>query len=454
MRKTAFLEKSGVGLANWSEKWFPDALVFAFLGIIIVFFIGISLGISPENLALEGGKSFWSLIPFTMQMIMVLIGGYVVASSPWIYKCIQWLASRPKTPKSAVAFIAFFSMTTSLLSWGFSLIFSGLLARECARKIRGMDYRAAAAAAYLGLGAVWALGFSSSAALMMATQSTIPPKLLAISGVIPLSQTLITWGNFWMIISLIGVSVFIAYFSAPDSNRAKTAENYGIHLEPLRFDLESRKKPGEWLEYSPFLNLTVACLLGFYLIHVFRSSPQGVLAALDLNTYNLIFITLGLLLHWRPKRFGRAVSQAVPSVSGILIQYPFYAFIFGMITGTGLVDQLSHFFVSYTTQNTYPLLIAVYSAVLGVFIPSGGSKWVIEAPYLLSSAIEHHMNLGWVVQIYNAAEALPNLLNPFFMLPLVGILQIKARDVVGFTVLQLIVHTPIVLFLCWYFSLT
>ena len=119
---------------------------------------------------------------------------------------------------------------------------------------------------------------------------------------------------------------------------------------------------------------------------MFRTSPQGALAALDLNTYNLMFITVGLLLHWRPKRFMRAVAECVPATGGVLIQFPFYAVIFGMIVGTGIADALAKLFASISTHNTYPLLVAIYSAVLGVFVPSGGSKWVIEAPYVLQAA--------------------------------------------------------------------
>jgi short-chain fatty acids transporter len=138
----------------------------------------------------------------------------------------------------------------------------------------------------------------------------------------------------------------------------------------------------------------------------------------------------------------------------VLIQFPFYAVIFGMIVGTGISDILAKVFAAVSTHGTYPLLVALYSAVLGVFIPSGGSKWVIEAPYVLQAANLHNVHLGWVVQIYNAAEALPNLLNPFWMLPLLGILRLKARDLVGYGVLQLMVHIPVVFFLCWFFART
>ena len=450
--KEKALERFGLRLASWTEKWFPDAWVFALVGIVVVFCFGLLIGESPAKLAVEGGKSFWALIPFTMQMALIIIGGYVVATTPAVYAIIQKVAGITTKPRVAIAWVAFFSMATSLISWGLSLIFSGLLIREMSRRIKGLDYRAAGAAGYLGLGAVWALGFSSSAALMMATRGAIPPKLFEVSGLIPLTQTLIIWPTFWTVLILIGVSVIIAYFSAPQPERAKTAEHFGLKFEPVDMTMEPRQKPGEWLEYSPLLIILVGGLLVWYLIDMFRKAPTGPLAALDLNNYNLIFITVGMILHWRPKRFLKAVAESVPATGGVLIQFPFYAFIFGMIVGTGINKWLADLFVAITTPKTYSLLVAAYSAVLGVFIPSGGSKWVIEAPYVLQAAIQHHVNLGWVVQIYNSCEALPNLINPFWMLPLLGILHMKARDLVGYSVLQLFVHVPIVFFLCWLFA--
>jgi len=448
------LARFGLALAEWSERWFPDPLVFALIGIVFVFVTGILLGERASTLAIQGGKSFWALLPFTMQMVMIIIGGYVVASAPLVSRIIQWLAGIPKTARGAIALVALFSMLTSLISWGLSLIFSGLFVRELSNRVKGMDYRAAGAAAYLGLGAVWALGLSSSAALLMATKTSIPPALFSISGMIPLTQTIFLWQSLVTAGVLILVSVLVSYFSAPSAENARTAEDYGLSFRPIDMALEPIANPGEWLEYSPLLTILVVVLLGWYLVDVFRTSPQGALAALDLNTYNLIFITIGLLLHWRPKRFLQAVTHAVPATGGVLIQFPFYAVIFGMIAGTGISSWLATLFARVTTQGTYPLLVALYSAVLGVFVPSGGSKWVIEAPYVLQAANLQHVHLGWVVQIYNATEALPNLINPFWMLPLLGLLRMKARDLVGYGTLQLIVHIPVVFFLCWFFART
>jgi len=446
------LARFGLALATWSERWFPDPLVFALLGIVFVFITGLCLHQSPAKLAVQGGKNFWTLVPFTMQMVMVIIGGYVVATTPVVSRLIRALAKVPKSGRSAIAFIALFSMLTSLISWGLSLIFSGLLARQMASQVKGMDYRAAGAAAYLGLGATWALGLSSSAAMLMATKSAIPPALLAVSGTIPLRQTLFLWQSITMATVLVVVSVIIAYFSAPSPQNARTASDFGIDVETAECPNEPRTKPGEWLEYSPLLSLFVGALMVWYLVDFFRGSPTGALAALDLNIYNLIFITVGLLLHWRPRRFVRSVANSIPATGGVLIQFPFYAVIFGMIVGTGISPWLADLFARVTTHATYPLLVALYSAVLGTFVPSGGSKWIIEAPYVLQAANLHQVHLGWVVQIYNAAEALPNLVNPFWMLPLLGILRLKARDLVGYTVLQMMLHVPIVFFLCWFFA--
>jgi short-chain fatty acids transporter len=444
------LARIGLRIAEWSEKWFPDPLVFALLGVVCVFVIGLLMGEGPAKLATEGGKAFWSLVPFTMQMVMIIIGGYVVASTPIVRRFIDWLAKFPRTPRGAVAWIAMVSMLTSLISWGLSIIFSGLYVRALAKRIAGMDYRSAGAAAYLGLGAVWAMGLSSSAAMMMATKSAIPPTLAKISGVIPLTQTLFIWPSILTTVLLVIASVVVAYCSTPSPERARTAASYGVTFEDASAPVKKeRTRPGEFFEESPILPILVAALLTWHLVHLFVSSPQGVLAALDLPTYNLIFITVGLLMHWTPKRFVRAVGEAVPSTSGVLIQYPLYAIIFGMITGTTISDKFSQLLVAVSTPGSFPLVVAIYSTVLGIFIPSAGSRWVIEAPYVLQAATVHQVHLGWVVQIYNASEALPNLINPFWMLPLLGILKVKARDLVGYGMLQLILHVPLVYLLCW-----
>jgi len=443
----SLMERMGAALADWSEKWFPDAYVFAAIAVVIVCVAALAIGRKPLEISQDFGKSFWNLIPFTMQMAFVVIGGYIVAVSPPVRKVIDLLARYPKTPKVAVAYVAFLAMLASLISWGFSMIFAGILMKEISKRVKGIDYRAIGAAGYLGLGSVWALGLSSSAALLMATKGSIPPGLLAISGVITLKMTLFTWQNLVMILVLVVLSVWICYVSTPTAEHAKTAEMAGITYQDTQDQIGTPQTPGEKLEFSPVLTIVLVAIGLVYLFDVFRT--KGGLAALDLNIYNFMFIIVGMLLHWRPRAFLRAAAKAVPMTGGVLLQFPLYAGIFGVLMGSHLNEVLAKFFVSISTQDTLPLVGGIYSAILGLFLPSGGGKWVVEAPYLLDAAKQLHVNMAWMVQVYNAAEALPNFVNPFWMLPLMGLTGVKARDLAGYSTLQLIFHLPVVLLMLW-----
>ena len=441
------MARLGAALADWSERWFPDAYVFAAIAVVIVCVAALAMKRTPTQISQDFGKSFWNLIPFTMQMAFVVIGGYIVAVSPPVRKVIDVLARVPKTPKTAVAYVAFMAMLTSLLSWGFSMIFAGILMKEISKRVKGIDYRAMGAAGYLGLGSIWALGFSSSAALLMATKGSIPPGLLAISGVITLKQTLFTWQNLVMILVLGILSIWICYVSTPTADRARTAEMAGIKYQDTQDDIGTPQTPGERLEFSPILTIVLVAIGLIYLVDVFRT--KGGLAALDLNIYNFMFLIAGMLLHWRPRAFLRAAAKAVPMTGGVLLQFPLYAGIFGVLMGSHLNEVLAKAFVSISTTSTLPLVGGAYSAFLGLFLPSGGGKWVVEAPYMLEAAKTLHVNMAWMVQVYNAAEALPNFINPFWMLPLMGLTGVKARDLAGYSTLQLIFHLPVVLFLLW-----
>src|SRR6516225_7752754 len=455
------LVRLAIAFTAWAERWFPDAFIFVTIAVVIVSLGAIANGASPLAVSEAFGNGFWSLITFTMQMAFIVIGGYVVATSAPAQRVIRGLAGMPNTGPGAVGLVAAASMIASLLNWGFSLIVGGLLVRALAerRELR-MDYRAAGAAAYLGLGATWAMGLSSSAAQLQANPASLPKPLLAITGVIPFSETIFLWQSVVITLVLLVVSVAIAIWSAPGPNTAVTAEAMGI--EASRGDLikvEPPKQPGEWLEHSPILTILLALLAAGWVAYEF-SRQDWMIAISNLNTYNFMFIMLGLLLHWRPKRFLAAVVKSVPATSGVLIQFPFYGAIAAILTqakngaGVTVSDQITHAFVAMSTQHLYPLLIGIYSAILGFFIPSGGGKWLLEAPYVMQAANDLQVHLGWAVQIYNAAEALPNLINPFWMLPLLGVLGLRARDVVGFTFLQLLLHLPVVLFLLWALAYT
>lgn len=454
------LARMALRSAAWSERWFPEAWVFAALGVVLVALLALGFGSTPTGIAQAFGDGFWSLIPFTMQMAFVVIGGYVVASAPAVARLIDALARVPRSGRGAVCYVGLLSMLASLLSWGFSLVFGGLLVRALARREElRMDYRAAGAAAYLGLGAVWAMGLSSSAAQLQANPDSMPPGLLAITGVLPFGQTIFLWQSLLLTAALIAASLLVCWFTTPTGDAARTSRDCGVPEVDATPALPPRTRPGEWLEYSPLLSLLVGLLGLGWLLKRFAGMP-ATSAIADLNTYNLLFLTVGLLLHWRPRSFLDAVARAVPGTTGVLIQFPLYGGIAALLThapGTGgatLAHRLAGVFVHVADTGSFPLVMGAYSAVLGFFVPSGGGKWLVEAPYVMQAANDLHVHLGWAVQVYNAAEALPNLINPFWMLPLLGVLGLKARDVVGFTFIQLLVHVPLVLGLLWALGLT
>lgn len=448
MKPSGHLASLGLRLSAFFERWFPDAFALALLVVVVVFTASMGNGNTPGQTAAWFGAGFWDLVTFTMQVTMIVITGYAVATAPPVFSVIRRIARIPKTGKGAAAFVALFSMSSSLVSWSFSLIFSGLLAREVARNVRDADYRALGAAAYLGVGSVWALGLTSSAALLMASPDSLPASVLQISGVIPLSQTLGLWQSMLTAAVLMAVSIAIAYFSAPEAadavGRTATSDVAPDDTHPT--------KPGDWLDHSPLLTIVISAIGAAYLVS--EVAAKGTSILLELNHYIFLFLILGMLFHWRPRSFVKAIYAAVPSAAGVFIQYPLYAGAVRIMTESGLASVMARFFVDISTRDTFPVLVGLYSAFLGLFVPSAGGKWLVEAPYVLAAAKSLGVHLGWVVQIYNATEALANLIHPFWMLPLVGILGLKARDIIGYSMLQFVVHVPVVLFLVWILNYT
>jgi short-chain fatty acids transporter len=443
------------GFTEWSEKWFPDAFVFVILATFLVVLVDLGLGAKPILIAKAFGDGFWTLIPFTMQMAMVAITGFVVAASPPIARLITRLAKIPRNNAEACAWVAFVSMAASYFSWALSLILGGLIVKALARRTDfRMDYRAGGAAAYLGLGATWALGLNSSAAMLQANPGSLPKAISDITGVIPMSDTIFLWQSVLMFIIIVAMSVAISYFSAPSKAQIRTAEDLGIDVSAEQVIVEKPTRPGEKLEFTVWLPVIVVVLaVGWFYVEFQKTDALTIISSL--NTYNFFFIVLGMLLHWNMRSFQRAVADAVPTATGILIQFPFYGAISLILTGVvgsdgvSLSHHIANIFISVSTQTTLPVTVGAYSAVLGFFIPSGGGKWILEAPYVMQAAKDLHSHMGWMVMVYNAAEAMPNLINPFFMLPLMGLLGLKARAIVGFCFTQFLFHVPVVLFLLW-----
>ncbi len=446
----------------WTERWIPDAFIFALVATVVV--VAAGLAWTPATLPEivdAWGTGFWDLIPFTLQMALIIITGHVLATSGPMQRVIHLIAGWPRSPRGAVAVVTFFALASSWFNWGFSLIFSAVLAREMARRIEGVDYRALAAASFLGLGSIWAQGLSGSAALQMATPGALPPTIRDIvagsvlpGGIIPFRDTIFLWQSLVSVAVEIVVVTLVMWLATPPARRARTAADLGIDLtEHVPAKPAGPIPPGAWLEHSAILPAFIVLLGGAYLVRYFLSVPEP-LNAVTLNVVNLGFLLLGFLLHRTPARLMQAVQAATPAVWGVILQFPFYAGIAAIITATQLNDRLAAVFVSVSTPVTFPAVVAIYSAVLGVFVPSGGSKWVIEAPYVMAAAHELQVHLGWVVASYDLGEALANLVQPFWMLPILGMFGLRARDVMGYTLMVFLVLTPVVVILVTVLGMT
>ena len=459
-------------MTAWSERWIPDAFVFALVATLVVF--AAALAATPATLAQTidaWGRGFWDLIPFTLQMSHIIMTGHVLASSPPMQRVVRAIASWPRTPKAAVALVTFCSLATSWFNWGFSLIFAAMLALEVARRVDGVDYRALAAASFLGAGSIWAQGLSGSAALMMATPGAVQPQIrdivshggIVAGGLIPFRHTIFLWQSFTSVAIETVVVTTVMWLATPPAGQGMPAPaelrtgNSELRTQnselATRNPLPATRTPGQYLEHSSLLMWLTVALGGWYLVRYFASAPDP-LNAVTLNILNLAFLLLGFLLHRTPARLMAAFRAATPAVWGVILQFPFYAGIAGIIITTRLSDRLASAFVSISSHGTFPPLVAVYSAVLGVFVPSGGSKWVIIAPYVMEAAHTLKVHLGWCVSAYDLGEALANLVQPFFMLPILGLFGLSARDVMGYTIVVFLVLTPVVIALVWLLGLT
>jgi short-chain fatty acids transporter len=466
-RVTGFA-RVALALTAWTERWIPDAFIFAIAGTLVVVVAGATATPSTLVEVVDAwGRGFWELIPFTLQMSLVIITGHVLATSPPMRRLIRALAALPQTPRAGVALVTFFALASAWLNWGFSLIFSAVLGREVARRIEDVDYRMLAAAAVLGAGSVWAQGLSGSAALQMATPGALQPQvrdIVANGGIVPdglvtFRHTIFLWQSVVSVLVEIVVVTGVMWLATPPAGRSRSARALGIALDrdpddgPVPSGDVMLRRPGAWLEHSRLLTWLVAGLGFWYLVRYFGQAGEP-LNAITINTLNFTFLLVGFVLHGTPFRLMRAVQNATPAVWGVILQFPFYAGIAGVITSTRLNEQLAGAFVRISTTTTFPAVVAIYSAVLGVFVPSGGSKWVIEAPYVMAAAHTLKVHLGWVVASYDLGEALANLVQPFWMLPVLGLFGLGAREVMGYTLLVFFALVPVVLVLVTLLGMT
>ncbi len=422
------------GLARLSARFVPDAFSIACLLTLLTLALALTVGgASPSQCVEAWGKGFWQLLAFSMQIVVVIFAGYVVAVSPPVTRALAALAGIPRSPRQAVAWTAFLSMLLCWLNWGMGLIAAAMLVRIMARRHPAADYRLLVAVAYLGLGTTWHAGPSGSVPLLMATPDNFMIKGGMMAAPLSLTATIFTPFNLGlMALVMVGFTLFVVVLHPPAGQEVRADAVALGALESFRVpERPCSPTPAERMMHSGWLNRLVGSLgLVFMVVELGRTG-----ANLTLDSVNLLFMSLGIVLHPSPASLVRAAEEASRSLHGVVLQFPLYAGIYGIMKGTALAALLAQAFLSVATPWTYPLLVFLYSAVLNYFVPSGGGKWAIEALYVLQAGTALGVPPGRVAMAYAYGDMATNLIQPFWAIPLLSVARLEFRDILGFEVL-------------------
>jgi len=428
---------------NIVQKYLPDAFIFCIVLTILVFVAAMPVSkMNPFEIANAWGESMWSLLGFSMQMALVLVLGTALATAPLVKRAINAAAGVPKSPTSAIIFITVVSMIACWLNWGFGLVVGAILAKEIAKKVKGVDYRLLIASAYSGF-IIWHAGFSGSIPLQLASYSEAigTQTAGAVTESIPTSQTIFSAWNLIIVIAIIIVIAFVNAQMHPTPEDTVTVDPKLLVETETAKVTDKTATPAEWLERFPLLSILVAILAIVYLIYTYKTKGS---ITLSLNVVNLIFLTLGIIFHGTPISYVNAITDAAKSAGGIILQFPFYAGIMGIMTATGptgqsLAGAISDFFVNISNQTTFPLFTFLSAGIVNFFVPSGGGQWAVQAPIVMPAGNALGVSPAVSAMAIAWGDAWTNMLQPFWALPALGIAGLGARDIMGYCAIVLIV---------------
>ncbi len=413
------------------QKYLPDAYLFAVILTLIVFVMGIVIaGNTPLQLVLHWGNGFWSLLAFSMQMALVLVTGYTLACSPPFKKLLGNIASAMKGPKQAILVTNFVSLIASWINWGFGLVIGALLAKEMAKKVKGADYPLLIASGYIGM-IIWHSGFSASIPLTIATKGHFMEKVM---GIIPTSETIFATFNLVPVIILIVTLPFLCRAMLPDPDKVKEIDPALLEEKPAAVIEKATFTPAEKMENSVALNIIIGVLGMVYVIWYFAKNGFN----LNLNIVNFAFLFLAILFHGTPRKFLDALADAAKGTAGIILQFPFYAGIMGMMVNSGLAAIMSNWFVSISTPTTFPLFSYLSAGLVNLFVPSGGGQWAVQAPIMLPAGQALGVPVAKTAMAIAWGDAWTNMIQPFWALPALGIAGLGARDIMGYCVVALV----------------
>lgn len=427
-----FITRGSVKLV---DRYLPDPYIFVLLLTVVAaaFAMGFEQR-SPLEVVRMWGDGFWSLLTFAMQMLLVLLTGHMLASTPLVKRGLTALASLAKGPGGAIILVTVVSLAASWINWGFGLVVGALFAKEIARQVR-VDYRLLVASAYSGF-LVWHGGLAGSIPLTIATEGHFTADKI---GVISTSDT---------IFALFNIAIVIALFIAvPLINRLMLpSESESVYVDPaLLVEPEddtslTTDRPADKLENSRIISWVVglsglAFLFDYYVIR--RSG-------LNLNVINFTFLFLAIVLHGTPRRLLTSLNEAIKGGAGIVIQFPFYAGIMAIMVQSGLAASLSEWLVSFATATTLPFWTFLSAGIVNVFVPSGGGQWAVQSPVVIAAVQSLDADMARAAMAVAWGDSWTNMLQPFWALPVLAIAGLKAKDIMGYCLIQLVVSGIII----------
>jgi len=397
------------------------------------------------------GSGVWSLLGFAMQMCLVLVTGHVLASSAPVAWALSRLAALPRSGAQGAALVAGVSVALGSLHWGLGLIGGAFAARRVGQSLasRGIaaHYPLLAACGYLCM-MIWHGGFSGTAPLSASTRAGLVTSLGASAAEsidpIPLSRTLFGTLNLVVTGGLIVIVPLLAALLHPRAGAAvQGVERFAPERPPAAPPANADDRPGlipRVLENTPAVNIVLAAMIGWWAWRYYLpgAGQRSGIHSLSLDALNLTMLMLGLLLHATPRRFIAAVEDAAGGCAGIIIQFPLYAGIMGIMRDTGLAADLADSIAASSTAATLPLFTFLAAGVVNLFVPSGGGQWAIQGPIALDAARSLGVPPERMVMAIAYGDQITNMLQPFWALPLLAITGVKARDIIGYTALVMI----------------
>jgi short-chain fatty acids transporter len=451
------LGRVGVFFAERFRRWLPDSFILALLlTLIAAIWAFATMNVGPVRIAEAWYKGFWSLLEFAMQMVMILVTGYAIAISPIAIRFIDWLAGRIRKPLFVYAGVLFVGQIFVFFSWGW-IALTAVLARELSRRVKGVDYNLTAAAVYASL-LPWHGGMSGSIPLVINTPDNFLIEAGVLADIIPTALTLGSTTNLVINVSLLLTLPILFMMMCPSGDKIRTFDELcegNASAEPMSVKEEAGrlclpfKCVSDILNSSQMISLPIS-LMGLYIIiaHFWTKGFD-----INLNIMSFLLIVLGIMAHRTPIRYVVAMKRASSNVSGIILQFPFYAGIMGIMIHTGLGSRVATSLAAATSPESFPFVAFLTGGLLNIFVPSGGGEWAVVGQPVVEAAKTVAANAGMAPEVTQSfiakiamsvayGDAWTNMIQPFWTLTFFPIMaagsRLQARDIMGYTFVALI----------------